>query len=100
MNGRSPRLDELFRKHPLVEGLITRLDRILHQLWLEEFAWSSIEVFAPIYELISERMVKCGLAFARHEEEWRIVLYEKPDDLDEAQAALERWTKPPEPEQA
>ena len=99
LNARTPRLDELFRKHPLVKGLITRLDRILHKLWLEEFTWSSIEVFAPIYDLISERMSQCGLVFARHEEEWRIVVYEKPDDRDEAQAALERWTKPPETEQ-
>ena len=44
---------------------MTRLERILHELWLREFAWESIEVFAPIYDLICEMMAQCGLVFAR-----------------------------------
>jgi hypothetical protein len=99
LKDRTPRLDELFRKNPFVEGLMTRLERILHELWLQEFVWASIEVFAPIYDLICEMMSQCGLVFARHEEEWRIVMYEEQEAIDEARAALRRWTKPPEPQQ-
>jgi hypothetical protein len=99
LKDRTPRLDELFRKNPFVEGLMTRLERILHELWLQEFVWASIEVFAPIYDLICEMMSQCGLVFARHEEEWRIVMYEEQEAIDEAREALRRWTKPPEPQQ-
>jgi hypothetical protein len=94
LKDRTPRLDELFRKHLPVQDLITRLERILHQLWLQEFVWPSIDVFAPIYDLICEMMGQCGLVFARHEEEWRIVMYEDRETINEAREALERWSKP------
>jgi len=93
LKDRTPRLDEVFHKNPPVKDLITRLERILHELWLREFAWDSIEVFAPIYDLICEMMSQCGLVFARHEEEWRIVMYEEPEAVEEARKALEGWTK-------
>ena len=93
LKDRTPHLEEIFRKKPSVKELMTRLERILHELWLREFAWDSIEVFAPIYDLICEMMSQCGLVFARHEEEWRIVMYEEPEAVEEARKALEGWTK-------
>ena len=92
LKDRTPRLDEVFQKNPEVKDLITRLERILHELWLQEFVWNSIEVSAPIYDLICEMMAQCGLVFARHEEEWRVVMYEEREALGEARKALERWT--------
>ncbi len=93
LKDRTPRLDEVFQKSPAVEDLMIRLERILHELWLREFSWDSIEVFAPVYDLICEMMSHCGLVFARHEEEWRIVMYEEPEAVEEARKALEGWTK-------
>jgi hypothetical protein len=72
----APRVSELFQKHPHIHPLIVRLRRVLHELWLSEYAWQSIEVFTPIYDLIREMMALHGLAFARHEDEWRIVMCE------------------------
>ncbi len=96
LRDRTRRLDEVFQKNPPVKDLITRLERILHELWLQEFIWESIEVFAPICDLICEMMAQCGLVFARHEEEWRVVMYEEREALEEARKALERWTNPSE----
>ena len=90
------RLDEVLQKNPPVQDLIIRLERILHELWLQEFVWESIEVFAPIYDLICEMMAQCGLVFVRHEEEWRIVMYEEPEAVEAARKALHRWTNPSE----
>ena len=85
------RLEEAFQKNPPVRDLITHLERILHELWLQEFVWDSIGVFAPIYDLICEMMARCGLVFARHEEEWRVVMYEEREALEEARKTLEQW---------
>jgi hypothetical protein len=90
----SARLDEVLQKNPALLDLITRLERILHELWLQEFVWESIEVFAPIYDLICEMMAQCGLVFGRHKEEWRIVMYEEPEAAEAARKALQRWTDP------
>jgi hypothetical protein len=65
LKDRTARLDEIFRKNPSVEDFMNRLERILHELWLQEFVWPSIEVFAPIYDLICEMMSHCGLVFAK-----------------------------------
>jgi hypothetical protein len=72
----APRASELFQKHPQIHPLIARLRRVLHELWLSEYAWQSIEIFTPIYDLICEMMALHGLEFARHEDEWRIVMCE------------------------
>jgi hypothetical protein len=93
---RTPRLDEIFEKNPAVKGLMTRLERVLHEMWLQEFVWSSIEVFAPIYDLICEMMSECGLVFVRHGQDWRIVMYENREAIEEARKALDRWRKPAE----
>jgi hypothetical protein len=42
-------------------------------------------------------MSKCGLVFVRHEEEWRIVMYEGSEPVEDARKALERWAKPSDP---
>jgi len=94
LKDRAPRLDDVFQKNPSVERLMIRLERILLELWLREFVWDSIEVFAPIYDLVCELMAQCGLVFARHEEEWRVVMYEDRQAIEEARKALERWTDP------
>jgi hypothetical protein len=96
LKDRTPRLDEAFQKYPEVKDLMTRLERILHELWLQEFVWGSIEVFAPIYDLICEMMAQCGLLFARHKEEWRIVMYEEREAIEVARQALQRWANPAE----
>ena len=88
------RLDEVFRKNPPVQDLIKRLERTLYELWLQEFVWESIEVFAPIYDLICEMMAQSGLVFARHGEEWRVVMYEEGEAMEAAREALQRWTNP------
>jgi hypothetical protein len=94
LKDRTPRLEEVFQKNPPVNDLIMRLERILHELWLQEFTWESIEVFSPIYDLICEMMAHCGLVFARHEEEWRVVMFEDREAIEEARKTLERWTDP------
>lgn len=65
---------QLLSKNPSVAAVIGRLGRVLHDLWLSEFAWDFIEVFAPIYDLICEMMALYGMAFARRGDEWRIVM--------------------------
>ena len=55
-----------FRKTRWIAELITRLERQLHELWLSEFGWGSLEVFAPIYDTLCEMMALHGMAFARH----------------------------------
>ena len=89
LKDRTPRIEELFRKNPPLEDLMTRLERILNELWLQEFVWASIEVFAPIYDLICEMMSQCGLIFARHEDEWRIVMCEERAAIDEARKPVD-----------
>jgi hypothetical protein len=93
----APRVSELFQKHPKIHPLIVRLRRVLHELWLSEYAWQSIEVFTPIYDLIREMMALHGLAFARHEDEWRIVMCEDEHATEAIQDALSAWiTRPDE----
>ncbi len=93
----APRAAELFQKHPQIHPLIVRLHRVLHELWLSEYTWQSIEIFTPIYDLICEMMALHGLAFTRHEEEWRIVMCEDEHATEAIQTALSAWiTRPGE----
>jgi hypothetical protein len=85
--------NELLRE-PKVADLVFRLERLLQKLWLTEFAWDSIEVFAPIYDLICEMMAQHGMMFVRHGEEWKIVMYEDQAVLEAPREALSRWQKP------
>lgn len=70
----APAARKLLLEDSPVAELIARLERILHELWLTEFAWKSLEVFAPIYDLLCEMMALHGMAFARHGDEWRIIM--------------------------
>ena len=90
----TPRLDAILQDNAELESLMERLERVLHELWLQEFAWPSIEVFAPIYDLICERMSQCGLVFVRHDDEWRVVMYEERNAMEAAKQALRPWNKP------
>jgi hypothetical protein len=92
----APRASELFQKHPKIHPLIVRLRRVLHELWLSEYAWQSIEIFTPIYDLIREMMALYGMAFARHEDEWRIVMCEDEQATEAIRDALTAWTAQPE----
>ena len=73
----APRAITLLEKHPEIADLIDRLQRTLHELWLSEDGWASIEVFSPIYEIICAMMALRGFVFAKTETEWRIVLCEE-----------------------
>jgi hypothetical protein len=95
----APRVSELFQKHPHIHPLIVRLRRVLHELWLSEYAWQSIEIFTPIYDLICEMMVLHGLAFARHEDEWRIVMCEDEQATEAIRDALTAWIARPDESQ-
>ena len=60
---------QLLAENPSIAELICRLERVLNELWLSEFGWDSIEVFAPVYDLLCELMALHGMAFARHGDE-------------------------------
>jgi hypothetical protein len=97
LEANAPHVAELFQKYPRIHPLVVRLHRVLHELWLSEYAWQSIEIFTPIYDLIREMMALHGLAFARHEDEWRIVMCEDEQATEAIQSALSTWiTRPDE----
>lgn len=84
----APRASALLHEYPKIETLFLRLHRVLHDLWLTEYAWDSIEVFAPIYDLICEMMALHGLVFARHETEWRLVITDDEEAIPDIHDAL------------
>jgi hypothetical protein len=81
----APRLAALLHRDSDVEALVVRLRRVLHELWLNECGWQSIEVFAPIYDLICAMMALYGLVFARRGDEWRMVMCEDENAASEIQ---------------
>jgi hypothetical protein len=89
----APQASALLQQHPQIEALVIRLGRVLHELWLSECDWKSIEVFAPIYDLICQMMALHGLAFTRHQDEWRMVLCEDQDLAGGIQDGLADWLK-------
>lgn len=74
---------QLLSENPSVAAVIGPLGRVLHELWLSEFAWKSLDVFGPIYDLICEMMALYGMAFARHGDEWRIVMSDEASGTPE-----------------
>jgi hypothetical protein len=50
-----PDLEDAFRRRPASAAFIRRLENLLVQMWSTKSGWDSIEVFAPIYDLICER---------------------------------------------
>jgi len=91
MEDQAPRLAALLQKDSDLALLMVRLRRVLHELWLNEYGWRSIEVFAPIYDLICSMMALHGLAFARHGDEWRMVIGEDEHASSHIQNALAKW---------
>ena len=65
---------KMLTDNPAMLELIERLGRRLNELWLTEFAWQSLDVFVPIYDLLCDLMALHGMAFARHGDEWRVVM--------------------------
>jgi hypothetical protein len=93
----APGVSQLFQTHPQIHSLIVRLRRVLHGMWLSEYGWQSIEVFAPIYDLICEMMALHGFVFARHPTEWRVVMCEEEHGPNDIQNALADWMARPDP---
>jgi len=77
LQNHAPRASALFAEHPEIGDLVRRLRQMLHELWLSEYGWSSIEVFAPIYEIIYAMMALHGFVFAKTDTEWRMVMCEE-----------------------
>jgi hypothetical protein len=80
-------------KHPEIADLVDRLQRTLHELWLSEDGWTSIEVFSPIYEIICAMMALHGFGFAKTETEWRIVICEEDHSKSTEPNDLASWPK-------
>lgn len=76
LQSHAPRASALLAEQPEIGVLINRLRRTLHELWLSEYGWSSIEVFAPIYDILCAMMALHGFVFEKTDTEWRIVLCE------------------------
>lgn len=75
----APAVLSIFAEHPEIADLIRCLRRTLHQLWLTEYGWSSIEAFAPIYELLCGMMALHGFVLVKTDGEWRILMGEESD---------------------
>jgi hypothetical protein len=74
----APQTSELLSENRWIAELIAKLERQLHELWLSEFGWGSLEVFAPLYDTLCEMMALHGMAFVRHGEEWRVIMSDEP----------------------
>ena len=64
----------LLTGHPEIAVLIERVPRTLHDLWRDRFAWTSIEVFTPIYDILCAMMALHGFVFAQTDKGWQMVL--------------------------
>lgn len=91
LQSHAPHASTLLEKQPDVGVLIHRLRRTLHELWVSEYGWSSIEVFVPIYDILCAMMALHGLVFAKADTEWRIVLCENDGAEQELRSTLARW---------
>jgi hypothetical protein len=85
------RTSVLFAAHSEIGELVHRLRQTLHELWLNEYGWSSIEVFSPIYDIICATMSLHGFVFAKTHAEWRIVLCEDDGAEQQIRNALATW---------
>ncbi len=68
LEGAPEALQMLSDDKPLSE-LFAKLSQMLNDLWLTEFAWHSLEVFGPLYDLIRELLALHGMVFSRHGDE-------------------------------
>ncbi len=80
----APRVSMLLRQYSEIELLVARLNRTLHELWHSQPLWESIEVFAPIYDLICEMMALHGFVFVQREAKWQIILCEDTAESTES----------------
>ena len=87
----APRASALFAEHTEIGALFHRLRRTLHELWLTEYGWSSIEVFIPIYEAICAMMALHGFVFAKTDTEWRMVMCEDDGAEQEVRNVLAKF---------
>jgi len=56
----APQASSLLAEHPRIQTLIMRLGHELQELWRNEYDWQSVEVFAPIYDLIGAMVAQRG----------------------------------------
>ena len=91
MQSHAPRATALFVEYPDIGELVLRLRRTLHELWLTEYGWPSIEVFSPIYEIIYAMMALHGFVFAKTDTEWRMVMCEDVGAEAQIRHALVTW---------
>jgi hypothetical protein len=91
LQAHAPRTSVLFGDHPEIGELIPRVRRALHELWLSEYGWSSIEVFSPIYDLLCAMMSLHGFDFAKTDAEWRMVMCEDDEAEQHIRNALATW---------
>lgn len=87
----SPRAAELLSKQPTTRELIQRLRRKLREMWLSEYGWGSLEVFAPIYEILRDMMDLHGVVFACCGDEWRLALPGDEQDTEKPYRANAPW---------
>lgn len=86
----APRASTLFADHAEIGELVNRLRKALYELWLSEYGWPSIEVFAPIYDILCAMMSLHGLVFVKADTEWRMVMCADDGEEEQIRTALER----------
>lgn len=91
LQSHAPRASTLLAQQRQIGTLIHQLRRTLHELWLNEYGWPSIEVFAPIYDLLCAMMTLHGLVFAKTDTEWRIVMCEDDGIEQDMRDRLASW---------
>jgi hypothetical protein len=93
LQSHAPGASALLAQQPEIGVLIQRLRRTLHQLWLSEYGWSWIEVFAPIYDILCAMMALQGFAFTKTDTEWRIVMCEDAGAEERARSGRPTWNE-------
>jgi hypothetical protein len=66
------RARDLLRSHPPAAEVIVRLQQTLRGLWASEKSWKSVDMFAPVYDLIRELMEQQGITITRHNDQWHV----------------------------
>ncbi len=70
----APSAWSVLAEYPEVGAVVRRLHSNLQELWLHEFEWHSIEVFAPIYDVICSIMALHCFVLTKDELDWKIQL--------------------------
>jgi hypothetical protein len=93
LQSHASRASGLLAARPEVGILIQRLRKTLHELWLSEYGWSSIEVFGPIYDILCAMMARHGFVFAKSDAEWRMVMCEDEGAEEQIRGAMTKWAE-------